>query len=64
MIYALIWLGIGVLLSAGVAAYAATKRKGLYFEPKRTALVFFVLIPFGWPYIVYLIAKDLISKKF
>lgn len=63
MAYILWYLLIGVLLSLGVAAYTYFTRRAHVFDPKRTALVFLVFIPLGWPYIMFMVVRDLVSKR-
>lgn len=63
MMFVLWYLLIGVLLSLGVAAYTFFTRRAHVFDVGRTAFVFIVAIPVGWPYILFLIVQDLLQRK-
>lgn len=63
MMFVLWYLLIGAVLSIGVAAYTYFTRRAHVFDVRRTAFVFLVGIPVGWPYILFLMAQDLILRK-
>ena len=64
IVFLMVYLLIGVLFSIGVATYVYFNRRDYHFDRRRAWLVFLLIIPFGWPYVIFRIGLDLLQRRF